>query len=97
MPTIKMMKKDAVFPVQIGAGMVQRLQQLMMSLASQRTPEELDRYRKSVFSSKSPDLEESWMEDLFTVSMLVSAIEMEAEKAGVLYEKDIDEITQPES
>ena len=87
---IKMIKSDAVIPVSIGAGFMQKLTAVLVSLADQQTEEEMLLLQKLMNEGK--ELPEPWMENIFTLMVLVKDIEISAEKNGFTYEKTIDEI-----
>jgi RIO-like serine/threonine protein kinase len=87
---IKMVKSDAVIPINIGAGFMQKLTSVLISLADQQTEEEMLLLQKLMNEGK--ELPEPWMENIFTLIVLLKDIEMSAEKNGFTYEKTLDEI-----
>jgi len=87
---IKMVKSDAVIPINIGAGFMQKLTSVLVSLADQQTEEEMLLLQKLMNEGK--ELPEPWMENIFTLIVLLKDIEMSAEKNGFTYEKTLDEI-----
>ena len=40
--TVKMLKKDALVPITIGTGFIQKLQSMLMTLLADRTEEEIN-------------------------------------------------------
>jgi hypothetical protein len=96
MDKMKMIKKDAVIDIKIGTGFFQKLQKLLLNVASDLTPEQLEKYRKeAVAAVSSDDFSEDWMNNLTTISVLLKEIEVEAEKQGHTFESNLeDAITQ---
>lgn len=90
MNTVKMLKHDALIPIKFGTGFVQRLQSMMMSLASQRTEEEIQLFQKLL--KEGQELPEAWMEHIETLSILLKEIDQSAEANGFIIEKSIDDL-----
>ena len=93
MDKIKMIKKDAIVDVRIGTGFIQKLQQLLMHIASELTPEQLEQYKQESanFKDISHEFSEPWMNSLTTISILLRDIETEANKQGKTYEGSIED------
>lgn len=93
MDKIKMIKKDAIIDVKIGTGFIQKLQQLLMHIASELTPEQLEQYKKETadFKDISHEFSEPWMNSLTTISILLRDIESEASIQGKTYEGSIED------
>jgi hypothetical protein len=92
MPTITVIKKDASFNIPITAGLVGRLQQVLISLLADRTQEERENLNKIISNTKTiTELPEEWMEHVITLNHLIRVIELEAIKQGHTYEKDVNE------
>ena len=87
-PKIKMIKHDAVIKIEIGTAFVKKIQQLLFFIANDKTKEQLEEYRKLVEEKK--DLPEEWMQHLYTISILISEVETQADKQGFTY--DIDKV-----
>ena len=93
-----MIKKDAQIDIKIGTGFVQKLQKVMMQLAAELTPEQLELYKTEAGSFKEgSEFTEEWMTSITTISMLLREIETEAEKQGFIYEGNINDAIQPEN
>jgi hypothetical protein len=94
MDKIKMIKKDALINITIGAGMLQKLQKIMFGIAAELSPEQLEEYKKEMENFKQGDeFSEPWMESLTTISILITECEKEAEKQGFTFEGNIDDVT----
>lgn len=92
MDKIKMIKKDAIVDIKIGTGFLQKLQQLLISLTADLSPEQLELYKKESESLKNlDDFSEPWMLSITTLSILLKEIESEAEKQGLTYEGSIED------
>jgi hypothetical protein len=86
---IKMIKTDASVSITVGSLFIQKFQTLLVSLSQEHTPEELKTLNELI--KKGEELPEAWMDNIFTVSALVSALEQEIEKSGQYTEKDISD------
>ena len=91
--TVTMMKKDAVIKLQVGTGFLQRIQQVLSALASERTAEELDEFTALVEQGQSADFPEQWMDHLFVLSAFVRQVEAEAVKQGATFDQDLDAVS----
>lgn len=93
MDKIKMIKKNAIIDVKIGTGFIQKLQQLLIYIASELTPEQLEQYKKETadFKDISHEFSEPWMNSLTTISILLRDIESEASIQGKTYEGSIED------
>lgn len=93
-----MIKKDAVIDLKIGTGFIQKLQKVLMHVASGLTPEQLEQYKKEASTiTPGEEFSEDWMETLTTISLVIREIENEAEKQGHTYEGSIDDLIPKES
>ena len=86
---IKLLKKDALIPINVGTGFFQKLTSVMISLIEQQTEEEINTFR--VLLDEKKDLPEPWMENIQTMIVLLSELEKSADDNGLMYEKSIDE------
>lgn len=77
--TIKTIKKDAIVKVEFGTGFIQKIQELLMYIASQHTLDEMNDFKDRV-TAKQPL--ENWMDHLLTVSTLLHDIEIKADEQG---------------
>jgi hypothetical protein len=93
MDKIKMIKKNAIIDIKIGTGFIQKLQQLLIQIASELTPEQLEQYKKETadFKDISHEFSEPWMNSLTTISILLRDIESEASIQGKTYEGSIED------
>ena len=89
MDKIKMIKPDAIIDIQIGTGFLQQIQHLLMFLAKDLKPDQLEQYKKEA-DEKIPFTEE-WMTHVTTVSILLKEIETKADEQGFSYEADVPE------
>ena len=87
MDKIKMIKPDAIIDIKIGTGFLQQIQQLLMFLAKDLTPEQLEQYKKEA-DEKVPFTEE-WMSHITTISILLKEIETKADEQGFTYEEEL--------
>jgi len=92
MEKIKMIKKDAIVDIKIGAGFISRLNEILMQLTTDKNKEDLEKYRKEAEENKG--FSEPWMESATTVGILLREIQNEAEKQGMTYETTVDEVTK---
>jgi hypothetical protein len=96
MSKIKMIKKDAVVNVKIGTGFLKKIQEALLEISSNHTEEEVKAFG-AIVESKG-ELTEPWMETVYTLSLLIRAIEEQAIEQNLTYEEDIDTaISQLES
>lgn len=98
MDKIKMVKKDAQITIKIGTGFLQKLQKVMVAMAADLTPEQLELYKTEAQTIKNgEEFTEPWMDSITTISLLLREIESEADKQGFIYEGDINDAIQSES
>ena len=88
MSKITLIKKDAIVKIEIGTGFLQRLQKLMLDMASEITPEQLEEYKK--LSENKQPFTEDWKEHLTTITILLKEIEQKAIEQGCTFEEDGD-------
>lgn len=87
MDTIKMIKPDAIIDIKIGTGFLQQIQNLLMYLAKDLTPDQLAQYKKEA-DEKIPFTEE-WMTHITTISILLKEIEVKADEQGFAYDQEV--------
>lgn len=103
MAKVTMIKKDAVISIRISAAFLQRIQKVMFSLVMDKTPEEVDSFKQQADKIRedqnyNPQFSEDWMEDVFTLSILINEVESTLIKEGHTYEEEVaDNISQLES
>jgi hypothetical protein len=100
MNKITVIKGDAIVSIKVGAGFLQKLQKVMMNIVTDKSSEELETFKKSVelHEKENTEFSETWMEDLFTLSVLINEIESTLIKEGHTEEQDIEDLpaTMPE-
>lgn len=98
---ITKIKADAVVSIKIGTGFLQKLQKIMVQLIADKSVEDLDELKLAIeeFEKNKQEFPEDWMDNLYTLTLLVREIESELIKEGHTYEEEISEdtIIQPEN
>ena len=94
MNKIRVIKGDAIVSIKVGAGFLQKLQKVMMNIITDKSSEDLETFKKSAeaHEKKNTEFSETWMEDLFTLSVLINEIESVLIKEGHTEEKDIEDV-----
>lgn len=92
MEKMKGLKKDAVVLLPIGTSFYIKLKELLVFLAEDKTEDQIKDFEVAI--SEKKEINEEWMAHLFTVVLLVRAIEDKAEETGLI--EDV-EITLPDS
>lgn len=92
MEKMKVLKNDAVVLLPIGTAFYIKLKELLVYLAEDKTDEQIKEFEVAINEKK--EITEDWMAHLFTVVLLIRALEDKAETDGQLEEK---EITLPEN
>jgi hypothetical protein len=92
MEKMKVLKNDAVVLLPIGTAFYIKLKELLVYLAEDKTDEQIKEFEVAINEKK--EITEDWMSHLFTVVLLIRALEDKAETDGQLEEK---EITLPEN
>ena len=90
MNDVKMIKKDAQINIQIGVGFLQKLQTLLINLINEHSQEEIDQLNEKIRKGEI-ELEEEWMNNIITISILISNIEQEAIKQDLTYTQSIED------
>jgi hypothetical protein len=79
MSEIHYLPKDALVPVEIGAGFLFRLQQLLVYLIHDKSKDELEELRVRLEKNDLSNIpEDSWMYQYQTIQLLVSSVEQTA-------------------
>lgn len=86
MEKVIVIKKEAMVPITLGTGMIQRLQKIFAFIVTNVSPEDIELYKELVGNNKP--VTEEWMEHLTTISMLLVSLEEQAIKTGQTYEED---------
>jgi hypothetical protein len=92
-PKVKLIKHDAIIDIKIGTGFLQKLQQMLVFMTADLSPEDLELYRK--LNEENNGFTEPWMDHLTTLSVLLKEIETKAEEQGFTYEGDIEDTIIP--
>ena len=90
MSTLKMLKKDAIIPLQIGSGFVQKIQSMLITLIDERSPEDIELLQKLAESGQEPT--EPWMEHIQILMILLNELDKSAEANGMTVEKSVDDV-----
>lgn len=88
--TVTMIKKDALVNIQVSTGFIQKVQEMLATLTSEKTEEEIETFKK-LLETNPLELPEEWMEHLLLLSRLIQVIELEATKQGFTYEVAVNE------
>ncbi len=94
MTKVKMVKHDALININIGTGFLQQLQQMLIYIAANVTPEQLETYKTLVQNKE--EYTEEWMQHLTTISILIKEIEQRAEEQGFIYEGELPDDVMPQ-
>jgi hypothetical protein len=92
MEKMKVFKSDAVVHLPIGTAFYLKLKDLLVFLMEDKTDEQIKEFETAIVEKK--EITEDWMAHLFTVVLLIRALEDKAEVDGFLEEKDV---TLPEN
>ena len=79
---IPILKKEAIVPIELGAGFVTRLYELLAYLGD-KTPEEIHEFQKLVEDKKLPDAG-NWGYHYLTLTMLLQEIAKSADAKGMI-------------
>jgi hypothetical protein len=91
MSKVTMIKSDAVVNVAIGSAFLKKIQKLTVQIVSEKSEEEINKFKELIQDTSLEELPEQWMETLLIVNTLVRAIETEAINSGQTYEQDVNE------
>jgi hypothetical protein len=87
MEKMKGLKKDAVVNLPIGTSFYVKLKELLVFLAEDKTDDQIKEFETAIVEKK--EITEEWMSNLFTVVLLIRAIEDKAEESGLLEDKEV--------
>jgi len=87
MEKMKGLKKDAVVNLPIGTSFYVKLKELLVFLAEDKTDDQIKEFETTIVEKK--EITEEWMSNLFTVVLLIRAIEDKAEESGLLEDKEV--------
>jgi hypothetical protein len=96
LPPIKVIDKDAIIKLEIGTGMIERIQEILEYFAKQVTQEQIDKYNVEVvdfekISRKEKEFTEEWMIPVTTLSFLLKEIEKQADLQGFTKETNMED------
>ena len=92
---IKVLKKDALVKLEIGAPFINRLQQLFIYIIKDIPKEKVQEYIDLMNEKK--ESEDEVFQQIITLSGLLHDIEAKADEQDLSYETDSDELIQPEN
>lgn len=88
MEKMKVFKRDAVVHLPIGTAFYLKLKDLLVFLMEDKTDEQIKEFETAIIEKK--EITEDWMAHLFTIVLLIRALEDKAEVDGFLEEKDVN-------
>jgi hypothetical protein len=89
MEKMKGLKTDAVINLPIGSSFYVKLKELLVFLAEDKTDEQIKDFEIAINEKK--EITQEWMAHLFTVVLLIRAIEDKAEENDLLEDVDISQ------
>lgn len=93
---LPVIRQDAQIPIVVGTAIIKRLQELGMSIISNRTEAEIDKLQE-LLNQNITTFNEPWMDQYYTVMMLLTGIERKAVELGLVDNLEVDEASQPDS
>jgi hypothetical protein len=87
MEKVIMIKHDALIKIEVGAGFMKKLQELLVYLSIDLSLEEIEEYKRQIESGE--EFTEDWMKHVTTLSSLLKDLESKAEQQGFTYEADL--------
>lgn len=96
LPPVKVIQKDAIIKLEIGTGIIERLQEVLGYFAKQVTQEQIDKYNVEVadfekISKKEKEFTEEWMVPVTTLSFFLREIEKQADAQGFTHEANLED------
>lgn len=93
--TLKLIRKDAVVNINIPAGLIEKLIEVLSYLLKDITPEQQQQYEKELPSfleifKKEKTFSEEWMYHVSIMSLLIEQIQREADSQGQTYEDTLE-------
>lgn len=92
---IYVIPKDAIVPIDIGAGFIARLQKILFFLVEDKSQQEIDQFKSITDPEGLP--EDSWMYHFNTIQQLLLALEQKAIAADIAVKKSVDDQQPPVS
>lgn len=84
--SVKLLKNDAIVNIGIGAGFLQRIQQILLFILQDISQEKIEEYKQLLNEKK--EMTEPWMEHITTISVLLRDIEIKADEQELSYESE---------
>jgi len=96
LPAFKFIKKDAIVKMDIGAGMIEKLLEVLTYFSKTVTVEQIQKYQNELpafqeISKKEKEFSEDWMYPVTTMTFFLQEIERQADLQGQTFEGDIEE------
>lgn len=96
LPSVKVIQKDAIIKLEIGTGIIERLQEVLGYFAKKITQEQIDKYSVEVvdydkISRKEKEFSEEWMTPVTTLSFFLKEIENQADLQGFTKENKLED------
>lgn len=96
MGEIKMIKKNSVIDIKISNAFLRKLHEVLVYISKDLDEESLKAYQKEADDLKSKNVEnpvfsQDWMNHLTTLVILIREVEVEAEKQGHVYTRNLDD------
>jgi hypothetical protein len=88
---VPVIRQDAQIPVVVGTGIIKRLQELAMSIIVEKTEEDIDRL-ESQLKQNITTFDEPWMNNYYTVMLLLNGIETKAIELGLVDNLDAEDV-----
>ena len=100
MSKVTMIKKDAVVSIKVSAAFLKKKKKVMFSLIIDKSPEEIEQFKTEADKIKQeenylPQFSEDWMDNLFTMTVLINEVESTIIKEGLTYEEEVPDNVNP--
>lgn len=93
---VKLIKKDAIVNITIGAGMIEKLVEVLSYFVKNIPSEKIDDYHKQLedyqkISNKEKEFSEDWMQPVTTLSILLQEVNKQADLQNqTIVEEDLE-------
>jgi len=96
LPPVKTIPQDAIITLQIGTGIIERLQEVLGYFAKQVTQEQIDKYNQEFvdyekIAKKEKEFSEEWMVPVTTLSFFLQEIERQADRQGLTQQVNLED------
>lgn len=88
---LPVIRQDAQIPIVVGTAIVKRLQELAMSIISNKSEADIDSLQ-ALLDKNITEFDEPWMNEYYTVMLLLNGIERKAVELGLVDNLDADEV-----